>query len=179
MANLTQVRRRLVWVIAAMAVLDAIAAIILLSPLVASPQARQEEEKSVHANVQQKLREVIPPDQVQTRIAEARKQIAAFYEGRLPSEYSAISAELGKLATENGVNLSQAKYTPADSGIRELRRVSVEATLVGNYLHEVKFINALERDRLFFLVNSVTLGEQTGGNVRLQLKLETYLKGQS
>jgi type IV pilus assembly protein PilO len=39
----------------------------------------------------------------------------------------------------------------------------------------VKFINALERDKIFFVIGGVTLGEQQG-NVRLQLKLETYLR---
>jgi hypothetical protein len=39
----------------------------------------------------------------------------------------------------------------------------------------VKFINALERSKLFFLIDGVTLVEQQG-NVRLQLKVETYLR---
>jgi type IV pilus assembly protein PilO len=39
----------------------------------------------------------------------------------------------------------------------------------------VKFINALERDKMFFLIDGVNLAEQQG-NVRLQLKLETYLR---
>jgi len=40
----------------------------------------------------------------------------------------------------------------------------------------VRCINALERDQLFFLVDSVGLGGEQGGVVKLQLKLETYLK---
>jgi type IV pilus assembly protein PilO len=52
----------------------------------------------------------------------------------------------------------------------------MEITLSGDYLQEVKFINALERDKMFFLIDGITLGEQQG-NVRLQLKLETYLRG--
>ena len=51
----------------------------------------------------------------------------------------------------------------------------MEVSLSGDYLQEVKFINALERDKMFFLVDGITLGEQQG-NVRLQLKLETYLR---
>ncbi len=51
----------------------------------------------------------------------------------------------------------------------------MEITLSGDYLQEVKFINALERDKMFFLIDGIALGEQQG-NVRLQLKLETYLR---
>ena len=56
-----------------------------------------------------------------------------------------------------------------------MRNLSIDLALSGSYLQEVKFINALERNKLFFLIDGVTLGEQQG-NVRLQLKVETYLR---
>jgi len=121
---------------------------------------------------------VVPPDQVQSRIVEARAQIKDFYQNRLPSENSTILAQLYKLAAENQVTLDKAKYESKDVPVPGLRLVSIDASMVGNYVQEVKFINALEHSQLLFLVDSVTLGEQTGGAVRLQLKLETYLKGQ-
>jgi len=40
----------------------------------------------------------------------------------------------------------------------------------------VRFINPLERDPVFFIINSVELGGEQAGVVRLQLKLETYQK---
>jgi type IV pilus assembly protein PilO len=40
----------------------------------------------------------------------------------------------------------------------------------------VRFINALERDKLFFIVDSVELGGEQGGQVKLGMKLETYLR---
>jgi hypothetical protein len=39
-----------------------------------------------------------------------------------------------------------------------------------------RFINATERDEMFFIINSVTLGGEPQGPVRLNVKLETYLK---
>jgi type IV pilus assembly protein PilO len=53
--------------------------------------------------------------------------------------------------------------------------MSIEISLSGDYLQEVKFINQLERDKMFFLIDGIALGEQQG-NVRLQIKLETYLR---
>jgi type IV pilus assembly protein PilO len=67
------------------------------------------------------------------------------------------------------------KYDEKDAPIGGLRKLSIEIALSGDYLQEVKFINALERDPMFFLVDGISLGEQQG-NVRLQLKLETYLR---
>ncbi len=180
MSNLHQTRRRLIATMIAFGVLDLIAVAVLLSPLVSSPRAQQEQVKRLQEEVQKKVHVVIPPDQVQARIVQAREEINGFYKERLPAQYSAIVAELGRLAADNQVTLKQASYEPPkDSGVPDLRLVSIDASLLGDYLHEVKFINALERSHLFFLVDSVTLGEQNGGKVRLQLKLETYLKGQA
>jgi type IV pilus assembly protein PilO len=44
-------------------------------------------------------------------------------------------------------------------------------------LQLVRFINALERDQLFFIIDSVQLGGEQGGTVKLQMKMETFLKG--
>jgi hypothetical protein len=54
--------------------------------------------------------------------------------------------------------------------------MEIEADLAGDYLQLVRFINSLERNQMFFLVDSVGLGGEQNGAVKLQLKLETYLK---
>jgi hypothetical protein len=83
---------------------------------------------------------------------------------------------LGKLAGASGVHIAAVKYEDKDAPVEGLRKLNIEIALSGSYLQEVKFINALERDKLFFVVDGVALGEQQG-NVRLQLKVETYLRG--
>jgi type IV pilus assembly protein PilO len=52
----------------------------------------------------------------------------------------------------------------------------MEADLSGNYIALAKFINALERDDMFFIISSVELGGEQTGPIKLQMKLETYLK---
>ena len=86
-----------------------------------------------------------------------------------------MSEELGKLAAANGVQIAAVKYDDKDAPVEGLRKLNIELALSGSYLQEAKFINALERDKLFFVIDGVTLGEQQG-NVRLQLKVETYLR---
>lgn len=150
--------------------------VVLFTPLVRSGSSISEEFETLRRQVQSKIHVVIPPDQVQQRIDEARKQIDSFYKERFPSEASAISERLGALATENKVNLAQARYAMEDTDLPGLRQVKIEALLDGDYANQVKFINALEREKVFFIVDGVNLGESTGGNVRLQVALETYLR---
>ena len=73
------------------------------------------------------------------------------------------------------MHLSGIKYEEKPAPVEDLHEFVIDIALSGDYLQEVKFINGLERDKMFFLIDGVTLGEQQG-NVRLQLKLEIYLR---
>ena len=46
----------------------------------------------------------------------------------------------------------------------------------GNYVSLAKFINALERDEMFFIIDSIALAGEQKGPIKLQMKFETYLK---
>ena len=84
--------------------------------------------------------------------------------------------QFGKLAAADSVTIDSAKYKADDVGPGHLQPIEIEATLSGNYVSLARFINALERDDMFFMISSVTLaGEQTGP-IKLQVKVETYLK---
>jgi hypothetical protein len=52
----------------------------------------------------------------------------------------------------------------------------MEYDLAGNYTSLARFINAVERDEMFFIIDSVSLGGDPQGPVKLAVKLETYLK---
>ena len=95
---------------------------------------------------------------------------------RLPAQDSAIYEELGKVAKQNGVKIGQIRSKAKDTDPVGLRPVEIQADFSGDYLQLVRFINALERDPLFFIIDSVELGGEQAGVVRLQLKLETYQK---
>ena len=79
-------------------------------------------------------------------------------------------------AKQNGVRIGQIRSKAKDTDPIGLRPVEIDADFSGDYLQLVRFINALERDPLFFIINSVELGGEQAGVVRLQLKLETYQK---
>jgi len=176
MPDLRDTRRKVKIALAALAVVDVLAIAVFFSPLVGSETSRREQLAHNWRDLQQKTREVEPLRGLDKKIPIARKQIAEFYAQRLPSQDSAISADLGKVAAQSGVKIGSIKYSMKDPETAGVRRMEIEADLAGDYLQLVRFVNALERDQLFFLVDSVVLGGEQGGVVRLQLKLETYLK---
>jgi len=176
MADLRNTRRKLQIALAVLAGIDVVAVALLLSPLVGSSRARQERQEQLWRELQAKTREVEPLQNVDKKITAARVQIDDFYKTRLPGTNSAISEELGKLAGENGVKIGQVRYKPKDPEPVGLHPIEIQADCDGDYLHLVRFINALERDPLFFIIDSVQLGGEQAGVVKLQMKLETYLK---
>jgi hypothetical protein len=173
MPALQHARRNLRIVLGAMMAIDLACVVILVSPV---GHSRQQEIQMLEGQLRAKTREVQPLRGLDRKVVEAKQEIADFYRDRLPGEYSQIYDALGRLASENGAQLTQAKYHQEDPEGGGLRPVSIDAVLSGDYIHVVKFINALERDKTLFTVNSIQLGDAQGGTVKLQLKMQTYLK---
>jgi type IV pilus assembly protein PilO len=54
--------------------------------------------------------------------------------------------------------------------------LSIDASVSGDYRPIVEFINAVERDKLFFVINGINLTGQQTGQVNLRIRLTTYLR---
>ncbi len=176
MPDLRQTRKKIKTSLAIMLGVDALAAIILFSPLVGSTSSRRQELNQLWSELRTKTRQVEPLKNLPQKVVLANQQITDFYKKRFPAQDSQILTEFGKLAVTDGVTIEQARYKLKDVGAAHLQPVEVEADLAGNYVSLARFINALERDETFFIINSVTLGGEQTGPVKLQMKLETYLK---
>lgn len=178
MINTIRSARRLLLIIAGVLIVADIAAIaLLLSPVGRGREARQQEYEQVRQEYQAKMREVAPAKDIDSKIAEARKQSSAFYQERFPSRYSDIADTIGKLANENRVQVTGIRYDAKDSETPGLQRIDISTQVTGNYNNQMRFINALERARTFFVIDSVNLGGAEGGDVRLDMKLETFKRG--
>jgi type IV pilus assembly protein PilO len=102
-----------------------------------------------------------------------------FYRERLPASDSEVAAELGALTKKAGVRLAGATYGHApvlEGSSHELMELRIDARLSGDYRPLVMFLNSLERDKLFFVINGVTLTGQQTGTVNLRLRLTTYMR---
>ena len=172
MADLKQARNRLKTAIAALVVVDVLALVVLLTPLGGGQDARQQELAQL--NQQRKERAAAPWRGLDKKIPVAKQQIEEFYHDRLPSEDSVISADIARVASETGVRVSSVKYKTDESELEGLQKKEVDADVSGDYVQVAKFINALERNKLFFIVDGVQLGSEQSGAVKLQIKVETY-----
>ena len=113
------------------------------------------------------------------KLATATGESDRFYRERLPVSDSEMLTELGALLKKTGVRLVRVSYQhdqvlPGTEG--ELTAVRMDATLGGDYRPLVLMLNSLERDRMFFVINALTLTGQQSGNVNLRLRLTTYLR---
>jgi len=120
-----------------------------------------------------------PLEGLDAKLAAATANADKFYKQRLPFANSEVAAELGALAKKQNVKLTRVGYiyAPVMAGSAgALTEVRMDASLSGDYRPLVLFINSLERDRMFFLIDGVTLTGQQSGTVGLRLRLTTYLR---
>ena len=179
MPDLRRTRKNLKTALAIMAGIDLLAAIIYFSPLVGSAETRRQEMNTLQAELITKTREVAPLKDLPKKVVVAGHQITDFYKKRFPTQESQILTEFGKVAAANGVKIDQGKYKLKEAEEGGLQPVEMEWNLAGNYGSLAHFINALERDDMFFIIDSVTLGGQPQNMVRLDIKVKTYLKARS
>ncbi|HXP86705.1 MAG TPA: hypothetical protein VN841_18385 [Bryobacteraceae bacterium] len=176
MPDLGNSRRKLKIAIGAMLAADLVAVAVLFSPLVGSADSRKLQLNLLRAELTRKTHEVEPLRGMDTKIVLAKKQIGGFYQERFAAQDSDLLNELGKLAAANGVRMQQAKYKEEDAAISGVVPVEIEGSFSGDYLQLVRFINALERSKLFFAVDSVDLAGESTGPVKLQITMHSYLR---
>lgn len=176
MPDLRQTRKKLKATLAVLGVVDLLAAVLYFSPVVGSAESRRMDLNQLQAELTAKTRQVAPLKDLPKKVDIAKGQIADFYSHRFASQNSQIYTEIGKVAAANSVKIDQVRYKPADTMSNNLLPIEMEADLSGSYTSLAHFINALERDEMFFVINSVTLGGDPQGPVKLSVKLETYLK---
>ena len=174
MPDLRNTRKRLYGGIAALVLVDIAALAMIMTPIAGRESLRQNELRQLWSNL--KARESAPWRGMDKKLPQARRDLDSFYQDRLPSGYSAISTDLARIAAETGVNVSSEKYSQKDSELRGLDRIEIEADVSGDYVPVAKFINTVERNKLFFIVDELELGGEQSGVIRLRIKLETYLR---
>jgi Tfp pilus assembly protein PilO len=174
--DLRRARKNIKIALAVLVGVDLITVAVFFSPLVGSTASRKAELNQLWSELQVKTAQVEPLNHLDLKVLAANKQIVDFYQRRFPSEQSQIATQFGKLAADNGVTPEQVKYKEGDSEVDNLLPVEVEANLSGSYVQLARFINALERDDMLFIISSIELAGEPTGPIKLQMKLETYLK---
>ena len=112
------------------------------------------------------------------KLVDSTKAADLFYGQRLPYADSQLLTELGVLTRKSNVRLSRVQYPQNEvlPGPYELTEVHMDASVSGDYRPVIQFINAIERDKMFFVINGINLTGQQTGQVNLRLRLTTYLR---
>ena len=190
MPDLRNTQKQISTALMAMGVLSAVSAGLLLSPLVGSASSRQATISQLSTDLVVKKHQVEPLRGIDKKVINARGEIKDFFDERFPSVESSVSEALGKVASEHNVKIDTAKYNDSvderddrnsKNGSKEaqavgLRRVLIEAAFSGNYPDMMRFVNGLEKSKTFFLVDNINVGESQGGEVKLQMKLEAFVR---
>jgi type IV pilus assembly protein PilO len=112
------------------------------------------------------------------KLVQSTADADAFYQRRLPYADSQVVAEIGALTHRENVHWTRAAYAyaPVLSGADALTEMHIDASVSGDYRPIVQFVNAVERDKLFFVINGINLTGQQTGQVNLRIRLTTYLR---
>ena len=180
MASLTQQRRRFTFALAAMGAICLLAAFFLVAPITASSAQRFDELRAKQDQLRAREKETRPIRNLSQLIDKAKTDYNRFSSDRLTAFPSTVYTDIYELARKNNVSLGEMKYDSYDTETPSLKLLQVQARISGQYPNLVRFINAIERDKLFFVIRTLQLtdtradrGEQ---NVQLTLTMETYLR---
>lgn len=176
MPDIKEARLRFRVLLAVLLLIAIAGAAILISPVGASSRTRQAELEQLRKELQAATLASEPLHGITFKVADARQEMAKFCSDRLPSSYATVSERLGALALENGVSISARHYKTEPSGVAGLQRLLIDASITGDYLHAVKFINATERESMFFVIDNVSLTEAQGKAVQIQIWVEAFLR---
>jgi len=118
--------------------------------------------------------DTIPLRGLDKRVAATRARIQAFYDERIPANYSLLATRIAELENHSGVHLSHLSYTQGAPGT-DLTEISMEASVSGEYPQMMRFVNGLERDQIFFVIRAMSLNGQQSGQANLRLRVSTWL----
>ncbi len=116
---------------------------------------------------------------IRDRLSEVQRDADKFYADEfLPAGkgYSSIIADLSKISKSSGLGTSNVQFKERTLETRGVTEITVTATVEGQYVSLVRFINGLERSSNFYLLDGLTLASSTGGNIKLNLQLRTYFR---
>lgn len=122
---------------------------------------------------------------IQKKIPSYLRGLDDFENSLIPAAkgYSAVSEEMTDLANKNHVAIADKKFHQKEIPGRNLIELEIESSVAGDYGGLVRFLNALQRSKSVYIVDSLqletqaqTFGQNVPGNLRVGLHLRTYFR---
>jgi len=160
-----------------LAVISVLAFLYLISPFTRSSAEKQQELVEKQKQLRVVEDQTRPLQRLPELVTKARTDLAAFYADRLPAYPSSVYNDVSSLARKNNVTVSQVKYDVFDLPVPSLKVLQAQAQVRGSYPDLVKFINSVERSKMFFVIEGLQLGEsRQSAGIQLSLTMVTYLR---
>lgn len=181
-ADLRDVRTQLLIAVAVLLVLDLAAVAVLLSPAGRSRSARQQQYEQLRLVKMEQTRAAVATQGMDQKIATAREQEQDFNQERLTTRYSAMSELLSHIAGEAGVNVSDVKYDAQENREKDKSTppgydgIGITIQVHGSYAQDMRFINAVERQKMLLLIDAVSFGGMQGDELTVSVHLTTFLR---
>lgn len=178
MTNLALLKKRFFTILGILAVIDLVLIVYLLWPG-SSSASRKAQEQTLQQQYRSLTREVGPLKDIDQKLVQTRVDINNLYKERIPNRWSEVSSELEKLMRESGVTEQNIHYTTDATNKEDLpgiQRVGIDTSITGEYGKIARFINALEQDKLLFIIKQISLTGQESGTVTLQIKCDTFMQ---
>jgi hypothetical protein len=95
--------------------------------------------------------------------------------------YSSLTAELGAVAAKAMLRIDDLGFKQHAVPERNMEVVEIDATVAGDYVSVVNFVNSLQRSENFYVVDGLSLTQDSqknapGGAVRVVLHMKTYFR---
>jgi hypothetical protein len=173
MGDLLKIRKRFIVGVTSLGAINLALLVYLLWPGPAQPSQEALQQQYNKLSREVALWEKSNPEKTRTDL----KQL---YADNLPGRWSQISEQVNKLIRETGV-AAQSIHYPTENAEKsappDVQQVKIETTVTGDYSKVARFINALEQDKLLFIIEKISLNGQEGGAVvSLQITFDTFLK---
>jgi type IV pilus assembly protein PilO len=178
MRDLQQIRKRAFTILAILGVISIGFLIYLLWPG-ASVSAHKEQADALQQQYTTLQHEVEPLNGIEGKLVQTRADVKDLQQESIPSHASEISLRLEKISLAVGVQSQGVRYStkpPEKDDLQGLQRLDIETSVSGEYPKLAHFINAIEQDKMLFVIDQVSLSGQESGVVTLQIRLHTFLK---
>jgi Tfp pilus assembly protein PilO len=179
MRDLQKIRQRVFTILAVLGLLCLGFTVYLLWPG-ASVTAQKAQEASLQQQFRSLSREVEPLSGIEGKLMQTRVDIKNLYKDTVPTRASEISLRMERISQNVGVQNQGLHYgtktTTDKDDIPGLQRLDIDTSVSGDYPKLAHFINAIEQDKTFFVIDQISLTSQQSGVVTLQIKLHTFLK---
>jgi Tfp pilus assembly protein PilO len=178
MRDLQQIRKRVFIVLAILGVISIGLLGYLLWPG-ASVSAQKEQAEALQQQYTALQHDVEPLNGIEGKLVQTRADVKDLQKDSIPSRASEISLRLEKISLAVGVQSEGVRYTVKNADkddLPGLQHLEIETSVTGEYPKLAHFINAIEQDKMLFVIDEVSLRSQQSGVVTLQIKLHTFLK---